>query len=67
MKAYMFRIGIALSILINVTLGGKSNQTFSARNYQRKKDGKRNIVKGIDKVLGEDHCLICWTNWRIRK
>lgn len=67
MKAYMFRVGIALSILINVTLGGKSNQTFSARNYQRKKDGKRNVVKGIDRMLGEDHCLMCWTNWRTRK
>ena len=67
MMAYLFRVGIALSILINVILGGSSNQTFSARNYQRKREGKRNIVKGIDKVLGEDHCLFCWTNWKVRK
>ena len=67
MKAYLFRVGIALSILINVILGGKSNQTFSARNYQREREGKRNVVEVIDKMLGEDHCLMCWTNWRIRK
>ena len=67
MKAYLFRVGIALSILINVTLGGKNNQTFSARNYQRNREGKRNIVRVIDKMLGAGHCLMCWTNWRIRK
>ena len=67
MRAYLFRVGIALSILINVILGGKSNQTFSARNYQRKKDGRYNCVMLIDKVIGEDHCLFCWTNWKVRK
>jgi hypothetical protein len=42
-------MGTALSILLNVILGGRSNQTFSARNYQRKLDGKPNLVWLIDK------------------
>ena len=67
MKAYLFRVAIALSILSNVILWGKSNQTFSARNYQRKREGNRNIVMVIDKMLGKDHCLVSWTNWRLRK
>ena len=67
MKAYLFRVGIALSILINVILGGKSNQTFSARNYQRKKDNKPNLVWFIDQVLQKGHCQMCWVNWTVRK
>ena len=67
MRAYLFRVGIALSILINVILGGKSNQTFSARNYQRKKDSKPNLVWFIDLVLQKGHCQMCWVNWTIRK
>jgi len=66
-KAYLFRVGIALSILINVILGGKSNQTFSARNYQRKKDSKPNLVWFIDLVLQKGHCQMCWVNWTVRK
>ena len=67
MRAYLFRVGIALSILINVILGGSSNQTFSARNYQRKKDNKLHIVWFIDLVLQKGHCQMCWVNWTIRK
>jgi len=67
MRAYLFRVGIALSILINVILGGKSNQTFSARNYQRKKDSKPNLVWFIDLVLQKGHCQMCWVNWTVRK
>jgi hypothetical protein len=67
MRAYLFRVGIALSILINVILGGKSNQTFSARNYQRKKDNKPNLVWFIDLVLQKGHCQMCWVNWTVRK
>lgn len=67
MKSYLFRVGIALSILINVILWGKSNQTFSARNYQRKKDNKPNLVWFIDLVLQKGHCQMCWVNWTVRK
>jgi hypothetical protein len=66
-KSYLFRVGIALSILINVILWGKSNQTFSARNYQRKKDNKPNLVWFIDLVLQKGHCQMCWVNWTVRK
>jgi hypothetical protein len=65
MKAYMFRVGIVLSILFNVILGGKSNQTFSARNYQRKKEGKKNLVWFIDLVLQKDHCRMSWVHFVI--
>ena len=44
MMSYLKRVGIALSVLLNVVLGGASNQTFSARNWQRKKDGLLNFV-----------------------
>ena len=44
MRAYLFKVGVALSILFNVILGGRSYQPFSARNYQRKKDNKPNLV-----------------------
>lgn len=67
MMKYLKRVGIALSILINVILGGASNQTFSARNWQWKKEGRINLVWLIDLVLGKDHCVVCWTNWRIRE
>lgn len=50
MLMYFKRIGIALSVLLNVTLGGKSNQTFSARNWDRKRNGKTNLVLLIDGV-----------------
>jgi hypothetical protein len=45
---YLFKIGIAVSVLINVITGGESNQTFSARNWQWKKDGVFNLVWLID-------------------
>ena len=67
MRAYLFRVGIALSILINVILVGRSNQTFSARNYQRKKDSKLHMVWFIDLLLQKGHCQMCWVNWAIRK
>lgn len=65
MGEYLFRVGIAVSILINVILGGRSNQTFSARNYQRKIDHKTNIVYLIDMILGKDHCMMCWARWKV--
>ena len=63
--AYLKSVLRALSILMNVILGGAMNQTFSARNYQRKKDDKKNLVSLIDMLLGEDHCMLCWVRWRL--
>lgn len=67
MTQYLLRVGIALSILLNVILGGHSNQTFSARNWEWKRHGVLNIVWLIDKVLGRDHCLHCWVYWKLRR
>lgn len=64
---YLSRVGTALSVLLNVLLGGDNNQTFSARNYQRQKDGKLNAVLLIDLLLGHGHCMECWAYWKVRK
>ena len=67
MICYLKRVGVALSVLLNVTLGGPSNQTFSARNWQRKKDSKFNFVWCIDLISGSDHCVMSWVYWSVRK
>lgn len=67
MKGYVVRVSVALSVLLNVVLGGASNQTFSARNWQWKKDSKFNFVWCIDLVLGSDHCVMSWVYWSVRK
>ena len=65
---YVARIGIAVSVLINVILGGASNQTFSARNWSLKRKGKPNLVWLIDTLTRDNtHCLESWTYWRVRK
>lgn len=66
---YLERVGIALSVLLNVLLGGYSNQTFSARNYGWKRDGKLNLVWLIDTIFWFDknHCLDSWSYWIVRK
>ena len=63
---YLKRVLISLSITANVILGGRSNQTFSARNHQWKRDKRPNLSKSIDSLLGKGHCLECWINWRVR-
>lgn len=70
--SYIERVCIALSVLFNVLLGGYSNQSFSARNYQWKRENKPNLVPVIDLMFRvglkqTDHCLVCWTYWYIRK
>ena len=67
MLHYLNRIFIALSVLLNVILGGSNNQTFSARNYDWKRRGLPHIVKPIDFFLGEGHCMECWIYWKVRK
>jgi hypothetical protein len=62
---YFQRIFLALSILLNAFLAGKSNQTFSARNYDWKLRGLPNLVWLIDAVLffDPDHCKKAWLFW----
>lgn len=69
MIKYVDRLGIAISVLLNVILGGHSNQTFSARNYAWKRQGKFNLVFLIDKIFWfeSEHCLMSWCYWRSRK
>jgi len=67
MLHYLERVGIATSVLLNVILGGPSNQTFSARNWQWKKQGRVNGVALIDYLLGKDHCSECWVYWKVRE
>lgn len=59
---YLERVGIAFSILLNVVLGGASNQTFSARNYRWKQQGKPHLVWLIDTLVfwDKDHCFHSW-------
>jgi len=64
---YLKRILISLSILLNAIAGGQTNQTFSARNHEWKRNKKPNVTAAIDFVLGQGHCSNCWVNWRVRK
>jgi len=64
---YLKRILTALSVLINVLLGGSNNQTFSARNHQWQRESKPNVVFLIDIFLGKGHCLECWVYWKTRR
>jgi len=66
---YIERVSVAISVLLNVILGGSSNQTFSARNYEWKRAGKPHIVPIIDLIFwfDPDHCLQSWTYWVTRK
>lgn len=66
---YINRVCIALSVLFNVIFGGYSNQTFSARNYHWKKQGKPNLVWLIDRIFfwQPGHSMLSWVYWRSRK
>lgn len=66
MYKYLNRIFIAFSIFLNTVLGGSNNQTFSARNWQRKRDGKLHLVWLIDFVFrNKMHCCESWIKWSI--
>ena len=67
MALYIKRVLIAFSVLVNVILGGMNNQTFSARNWQWKRERKLNLVWLIDLVVGKGHCSECWVYWKPRR
>ena len=66
-EKYFARLFTAFSIMLNVIAGGKSNQTVSARQYERKRRGKFNAVYVIDRFFfwERDHCLESWVKWEI--
>jgi hypothetical protein len=63
---YIQRVLIAVSVMLNVILGGGVNQSLSARNHQWKRDKRPNAVRAIDYVLGEGHCVEAWVFWKAR-
>ena len=66
LSKYLYRVGIAISILLNVVANGHPNQTFSARNYEWQKHGKFNLVRPINWLFSDpDHCLVDWVNWQL--
>jgi hypothetical protein len=50
-----------------VLLGGRSNQTVSAAQWDRKRAGKSNVVRYIDALFwwDRDHCEQSWVSWLI--
>jgi cytochrome c-type biogenesis protein CcmH/NrfG len=64
---YLNRVTLALSILVNVLLGGHSYQTIGARNLQRMRDNKLNLVWLLDFIYGDCHSLNLWIDWRARR
>lgn len=67
-RTYFGRLGTAVSVLINVILGGDSNQTISARNWELHRQGKFNISSFINLVYNDPyHCVESWSYWKVRK
>ena len=64
-RAYFSRLGIATSIFFNTLFGGQNNQTVSARNYERRKQGLSDICWFIDGFFGEGHCKRAWAKWTV--
>ena len=67
MALYIKRVLVAFSVLVNVILGGTNNQTFSARNWQWKRERKPNLVWLLDLVIVKGHCSECWVYWKTRR
>lgn len=67
MKDYLYRVMVAASMLMNVTLGGELGQTLSARQHELKRNNKWNIAHVIDMFCGKNHCSNCWSYWKVRK
>lgn len=64
---YLYINSISFSIFLNTILGGKPYQTFSARNWEWKKENKPNVIWLIDALIffERDHCMNCWVRWKI--
>jgi hypothetical protein len=62
MFTYLYNVGSAFSVLINVICGGRVGWPVCATMYQRRRDGRFNIVPVLDAVLSREHCRRCWVN-----
>jgi hypothetical protein len=66
MRSYFHRLGVAFSIFVNVLLGGKSNQTFSATQHERMRNRKWHLCWLINFISRNDeHCMESWVKWKI--
>jgi hypothetical protein len=57
-------------MLFNVVIGGPVGQTFSARNWIWKKEGKPNLVWLIDILFAQidpEHCFHSYLTWKCSK
>ena len=66
-KRYLTRVVTAASMLLCVIIGGPIGQTFSARQHEKRKQGRWHLSWLVDLVFGKDHCVACWAMWKIRK
>ena len=67
---YISRQAVSFSVLLNTLTGGKSNQTVSATQWERKRSNKINFVLFIDLIFylllrEKDHCLESWIKWQL--
>lgn len=69
LPAYVYRVATASSIFLNCILGGYSNQTFSARNWELKIKKLPNAVWLIDAIFFKElnHCKEAYIKWQIIK
>lgn len=67
MKEYLYKVFLAVSMLINVIFGGSVGQTLSARQHDLRRNNKLNISRVIDLFCGDGHCSQCWSYWKVRK
>jgi len=63
---YIKRVGLTISTLFNVVLGGEMHQTFSSRNWERRRNKKTNLVWIIDFFFGDGHCMESWVKWQTK-
>lgn len=64
-EQYITRVARAVSVLINVVLGGADEQTFSARQHELRRRQRRNCARMIDMIFGYHHCQESWVHWRL--
>lgn len=64
---YLYINSVSLSIAFNTLLGGLPYQTFSARNWEWKRENKWNVCSLIDHLvqIEDEHCMHCWIRWKI--